>query len=110
MKDEFYNIVVIGERELVLGYKMIGCDESYVVENEIEGAKKLMSIFNRNDVGLIIASDFIRNGLNENEIDRIQMSVRPLVVFVPSERMKGKKEEEVLREVIKRVLGIDLEV
>ncbi|MGC8585087.1 MAG: V-type ATP synthase subunit F [Thermoplasmata archaeon] len=110
MKDDYYSIVVIGERELVLGYKMIGCDESYNVDTVEEGAKKLRSIFTREDVGLIIASDFIRNGLTDSEIDRIQMSVKPLVVFVPSERMKGKREEEVLREVIKRVLGINLEV
>ncbi|MGC8663438.1 MAG: V-type ATP synthase subunit F [Thermoplasmata archaeon] len=105
--DETYKIVVVGERELVIGYRLIGCSECYIVD-EKDCASKLVSLLSRKDVGIIIASDFIRDHLSNSDIEKIEFLTRPLVVFVPSQIKIKKGEEEVLKEVVKRVLGIDI--
>lgn len=105
--EETYKIVVIGERDLVLGYRLIGCNEYYIVD-EKESGKKLLSLLDRKDIGIIIASDFIRDHLSNYDLEKIEMLTRPLVVFVPSQIKTSKGSEEVLREIVKRVLGIDI--
>ncbi|MDP8011243.1 MAG: V-type ATP synthase subunit F [Thermoplasmata archaeon] len=105
--DELYKIVIIGERELVIGYRLLGCTECYIV-NDKEGASKLVSLLSRKDIGIIIASDFIRDYLSNSELEKIEFLTRPLVVFVPSQIKTKKGEEEVLKEIVKRVLGIDI--
>ncbi len=105
--EETYKIVVIGERELVLGYRLIGCSECYIVD-EKDCAAKLNSLLSRKDVGIIIASDFIRDHLSNADLEKIEFLTKPLVVFVPSQVKTKKGEEEVLKEIVKRVLGIDI--
>lgn len=107
--EETYKIVVIGERELVFGYRLIGCTECYIVEED-DYASKLNQLITRKDVGIIIASDFIRDHLSDADLEKIEFLTRPLVVFVPSQKKSKKKEEEVLKEIVKRVLGIDIGV
>jgi len=104
---EAYKIVVIGERELVLGYRLIGCSECYIVD-EHDCVQKMNSLLSRKDVGIIIASDFIRDYLSDADLEKIEFLTRPLVVFVPSQMKAKKGEEEVLKEIVKRVLGIDI--
>ena len=107
--ENISKIVVLGERSLVLGYRLIGCTECYEEIGE-EGKNRLMSLLKRDDVGIIIVSDTIRDLMNTQEIEKLESTIKPLVVFVPSSVSVKKSEEEVLREYIKRVLGIDMEV
>ncbi len=107
--DNVFKIAVIGERALVLGYRLIGCTECYE-ETGDEGAKRLMSLLRRDDIGIVIASDIIRENMNVQEIEKVESTIRPLVVFVPSSVSVKKTGEEVLREYVKRVLGIDIGV
>ncbi len=38
------------------------------------------------------------------------LTTKPLVVFVPSPKFKGEKREEAIRDLAKRILGIDVGV
>jgi len=107
--DEVLKIVVVGERELVTGYRLIGVNEWYEVDGK-EGAKKIISFLERKDVGIIIASDSIREFLSQSERDRVDLTTKPLVVFVPSPKFTGEKREEAIRDLAKRILGIDVGV
>lgn len=106
---DVYSITVVGERALVLGYRLLGCTECYEETGE-NGARRVLSLMKRDDVGIIIASDIIRDSLSQQELEKIESTIKPLVVFVPSSTGAKKPEEEVLREYVKRVLGIDIGV
>ena len=40
-------IAVIGERELILGFRLIGIEDSYIADGE-KGVEKVMEVYNRN--------------------------------------------------------------
>ncbi|MCI4434338.1 MAG: V-type ATP synthase subunit F [Thermoplasmata archaeon] len=106
---DVYKIIVVGEKPLVLGYRLLGCTECYEETGE-EGARRVISLLKRNDIGMIIASDIIRDSMSQQDIEKIESTIQPLVIFVPSSVSVKKSEEEVLREYVKRVLGIDIGV
>ncbi len=106
---DIYRIAVVGERALVLGYRLLGCTECYEETGE-DGAKRIISLLKRDDIGIIIASDTIRDSMSQQDLEKVESTIQPLVVFVPSTAGVKKPEGEVLREYVKRVLGIDIGV
>jgi V/A-type H+-transporting ATPase subunit F len=101
-------IAVVGDRELVLGYRLLGIDDAFTVGPE-DAQKKLMDLFNSNKYGLIIVGNEARRKLSQSAKSRLESSIVPLVVFMPSPNSK-EVEEESLSLLARRVLGVDLKV
>ena len=98
--------VVVGERELAIGFRLIGLKE--VVEVTPENA---VTEFERAMAGgftLIIATQSIRARLSESQRATADASLSPLVVFVPTP--SGEYEVESVEALAKRVLGVTLSV
>jgi V/A-type H+/Na+-transporting ATPase subunit F len=98
---------VIGERELAIGFRLIGLQDVVEVSPATASAEfqKLMA---RDDINLIVASEGVRRRLSENQRVQAEGSLQPLVVFVPSPT--GEYEVESLAALAKRVLGVSLQV
>lgn len=101
-------IIVIGEEELTLGFRLAGVSEWYTFGGE-EGAKKLGELLKRSDVGIIIASSGIRKALDWRLESAVEASSKPIVVFVPGKRGGIDESEMSLQELIRRSIGINLE-
>ena len=101
-------IVVIGNEELTLGFRLAGISEWYTFEGE-EAAKKLGELLKREDIGIIIASSSIRKSLDWRLEGAVESSSKPIVVFVPGKRGGEEGSEISLQELIKRSIGINLE-
>ncbi|HYA55148.1 MAG TPA: V-type ATP synthase subunit F [Thermoplasmata archaeon] len=98
--------VVVGERELAIGFRLIGLQD--VVEVTPENA---VAEFGRAMTGgftLVIATQSIRAQLSEAERAAADASLKPLVVFVPTP--SGEYEVESVEALAKRVLGVTLSV
>ena len=52
-------IAVVGDRELVIGYRLNGIDDTFVV-GEDDASKKMQELYSSNEFGLIIAIESIR--------------------------------------------------
>jgi len=100
-------IAVVGERELVLGYRLLGVEDTFIVSKE-DAQKVLLDLFNSGEYGLIIASDGVKRSLSIANREKIESSIVPLVVFMPS--LTSQQEEESLAALARRVLGVDLKV
>lgn len=100
-------IAVVGERELVLGYRLLGVEDTFIVSKE-DAQKALLDLFNSGEYGLIIASDGVKRSLSIANREKIESSIVPLVVFMPS--LTSQQEEESLAALARRVLGVDLKV
>ncbi|NOJ30507.1 MAG: hypothetical protein DA328_10110 [Nitrososphaeraceae archaeon] len=96
-------IAVIGERELVMGYRLLGIEDTFIVENNEEASNKMEDLFS-SQFKMIIASQFIRDSLTPLLKAKIESSIEPLVIFMPS--LKGSIQEESIASLAKRVLGI----
>ncbi|SMD30617.1 V-type ATP synthase subunit F [Picrophilus oshimae] len=95
------NICVIGERELITGFKLIGIGDAF----EFKDKNEVLRIFNAKKYKYIFLSQSTERYFNENELNILKSSIDPLVIFVP---MPGISEEESVFELAKRILGIDI--
>ena len=98
---------VIGERELAIGFRLIGLRDVIEVTPATASAE-FQKLMTRDDINLVIASEGVRHMLSENQRVHAEGSLQPLVVFVPSPT--GEYEMESLAALAKRVLGISLQV
>jgi V/A-type H+/Na+-transporting ATPase subunit F len=100
-------IAVIGERELVIGYRLLGINDTFLVGKDSNEAIKTMDmLFSSHKFAMIIASSFIRDSLPPLFKLKVESSLRPLVLFMPS--LNGNMNEESLSSLAKRVLGINI--
>ena len=102
---QFESIAVVGERELVLGFKLVGVSDVFISEGE-EAAKLLGDFMANKKYGLIVVSDSIKKSLTGSLLKHMETALRPLVVFIPS--TTGEESEESVETLAKRVLGVDI--
>ncbi len=101
----FDNIAVIGERELVLGFRLVGISDVFMSTGQ-EAVKMIIGFMENKTYGLVLASESIRGSMDKTTLKRVDTSLRPLVVFIP---MPGEyKEQESVEALAKRVLGVDI--
>lgn len=101
-------IAVVGDRELVLGYRLLGVEDAFVAGRE-DAQKVVMDLFNSNNYGLIVAGDEVRKVLSPTAREKLESSIIPLVVFMPPLDSAAPQEES-LAILARRVLGVDLKV
>ncbi|MGD0250806.1 MAG: V-type ATP synthase subunit F [Thermoplasmata archaeon] len=99
--------VVLGERELAIGFRLLGLKDVIEVtpETAVSEFQRVMTI---GDYNLVIASQSIRSRLTEAQRQSADASLAPLVVFVPTPT--GELEIESLSALAKRVLGVTLDL
>jgi V/A-type H+-transporting ATPase subunit F len=100
-------IAVVGDRELVVGYRLLGVEDAFIVGRE-DAQRTLMDLFNSNKYGLIIVGSEVRKALSVTSREKVESSIIPLVVFMPA--TGAQESEESLSILAKRVLGVDLKV
>jgi V/A-type H+-transporting ATPase subunit F len=105
--DDTRRTVVLGERELAIGFRLIGLSD--VVEITPQTAQtEFQKVVSDPSTSLVIASQSVRATLSENQRFQAENSLRPLVVFVPAPT--GEYEVESISALAKRILGVSLNV
>jgi V/A-type H+/Na+-transporting ATPase subunit F len=99
--------LVLGERELAIGFRLIGLTDVLEV-TPATAAAAFQRAMTDGQHSLVIASEMVRRSLGENLRMQAENSLTPLVVFVPSPT--GEYEGESLAQLAKRVLGVSLQV
>ncbi len=99
---------VVGERELAIGFRLIGLADVFEVTGE-NSVKEFLRLLASDDYSLVVASQTIRTRLTESQRAHADSSLRPLVVFVPTPGAQAV-ESEGIETLAKRVLGISLSV
>jgi vacuolar-type H+-ATPase subunit F/Vma7 len=99
--------VVLGERELAIGFRLIGFKDVVEVTPET-AASEFQKAMTPGEYNLVIASQSIRPRLSESQRTVADNSLRPLVVFVPTPT--GGYEVESIEALAKRILGVSLRV
>jgi V/A-type H+-transporting ATPase subunit F len=98
-------IAVIGERELVMGMRLIGLNDTFVGTGT-EGAKELQRLAESAKYSMILASQELMTYIPATTRATLERTIDPLVVFLPT---PGEEEEiESLDALAKRVLGISI--
>jgi V/A-type H+/Na+-transporting ATPase subunit F len=99
--------LVLGERELAIGFRLIGFQQVVEVTPETAVAEFQRAMADERYT-LVIASQSIRPRLSEAQRTHADGTLRPLVVFVPTPA--GEFEVESINDLAKRILGVTLAV
>ncbi len=105
--DEPRRTVVLGERELAIGFRLIGLSDVVEVTPSTAQAA-FQQVVADPATSLVIASQSVRSALSETQRFHAENSLRPLVVFVPAPT--GEYEVESISALAKRILGVSLNV
>ena len=106
--DATGRLAIVGDRELVIGYRLIGIDDTFIVDDK-EASKKIQELYASGEFGLIIGSDSVRSKIPTKLLSEIEESIEPLVLFMPSLKETTEEDEESIAALAKRVLGINIE-
>ncbi|MGC8676221.1 MAG: V-type ATP synthase subunit F [Candidatus Micrarchaeia archaeon] len=104
-----YKIAILGNELLCTGFGLAGVSETYVMASGEDAQTMLKELMSRQDIGIIGIGSGIMNGIKDKELKRkIENSSLPIVVELPE---YGEEiAEDVLRKLIIRAVGIDLEL
>ena len=92
---------------MLLGYRLLGVQDAFQAGKD-DAHKIVMDLFNSNEYALIIVGNQARGGLSATLKERLESSITPLVVFMPS--LDSQSNEESLSLLARRVLGVDMKV
>lgn len=98
------NIAIVAEREIVLGFRLIGVEHSFIAEKE-EGVKTLNDLLSEKKFSLIMVSESIKPYMDSKTKRFTEVSTDPVVVFIP---VPGGEDLESVNELARRVLGVDI--
>ncbi|MEM0120285.1 MAG: V-type ATP synthase subunit F [Thermoprotei archaeon] len=101
-------IAVVGERELVLGYRLLGVEDTFTPSSQPEAVKLVNELAGSDKYSLIVLSSAVASVLPQPVREKLEASTYPLVVFMPNPQ--SEVGDEPLAELAKRVLGVDLKV
>jgi V/A-type H+-transporting ATPase subunit F len=102
---QFDRIAVVGERELVLGFKLVGVSDVFISEGD-DAVKLLSEFMASKEYGLIIVSNSVKRHLGTTMLRHLEMALKPLVMFIPA--LTENEGEESVEALAKRVLGVDI--
>ena len=95
------NIAVVGGSEFIVGFQLAGIKEVF----EINGNyfNQLKNLKNRKEIGIVVVDEKIMESLEQHQRLDIEASVDP--VFIP---VSTTAEQDSLRKLIKKSIGVDL--
>ncbi len=102
---KFEKVAVIGERELALGFKLVGIKDTFI-KSGAEAVKLFSELMTSKAYNLILVSESIKSHMESNLLRLAETSLTPLVVFVPLPGVEEEKES--VEKLAKRVLGVDI--
>ncbi len=98
-------IIVLGGRDIVQGFMLVGVTEAYNVESG-EAESKLLELIARKDAGIVILQDDYYARLSPKTKHFVETVSKPVVI--PVGTTSGASGED-LQAMIKRAIGISLE-
>jgi len=103
-------IGVMADRETSIYFKLGGVKNTWVVKSQEEAVKTFDEIKAKQLVSLVIATepvfDWIKDRLGKSKKE-IEL---PLVVSIPTRKGGGKAQVDLLADLIKRTVGVEIRV
>ncbi len=103
-------VVLLGKKDMAVGFSLAGLDEVYVPENDYQAKKRLEKWLGTPDIGVILLSEEIAEDIREDLQRKKEKKddVYPLIVEIPDKEGAIEDKEDPLKDKIKRAVGIDI--
>jgi V/A-type H+-transporting ATPase subunit F len=103
---ETERIAVIGERDVALGFKLVGIKDAFIEEGA-SAVALLREILEKKEYGLVIVSNTLLEHMDTQTLRAAETSLKPIVVFLP---VKEEENKESVEQLAKRVLGVNIQM
>ena len=101
------NIAVMADEDTVTGFMLGGLKDGFPVK-DMEEAEKILSDLVKKDYSVIITTekigDTIRDPINKLTSER----TLPMIIEIPDKTGSIKSDSDPMRELIKRVIGVEM--
>lgn len=102
-------IVVIGDRDTVTGFQMVGAKECAIPSTPDETRAALTRYFRDPDTGLIIITEPLAKPIEDTLMELSEAPV-PVILLIPDRQGSTGAYEDVLQELIRRAVGIEIKI
>lgn len=100
-------IAIIGDQDTVTGFMLGGIKDGYPVKNAEEADKTLEELV-RKDYSIIIITEKIGDKLRDKIDSLTSERALPMIIEIPDKAGSIERETDPLRELIKRVIGVEM--
>jgi V/A-type H+/Na+-transporting ATPase subunit F len=100
-------IAVMADDDTVTGFMLGGIKEGYPVKNMEEAEKKLEELVKK-DFSVIITTEKIGIEFREKIEKLTSERALPMIIEIPDKTGSIKRESDPMRELIKRVIGVEM--
>jgi len=94
-------LAVVGGSEFVVGFQLAGIKDIQEVQDNY--FNELKNFKNKKEIGIVVVDEKIMENLEQHQRFEIEASVDP--VFIP---VSTKAEQDSLKRLIKKSIGVDL--
>ena len=102
-------IAVIGDRDTVTGFRLVGVNECAIPNTPEETRNYLYQYFRDPCMGLIMITEPLAAEVDETIVELSQSPV-PVILLVPDRDGTTGAYEAVLKELIRRAVGIEINI
>jgi len=102
-------IAVIGDRDTVTGFRLVGVNECGIPKTPDETRNFLYQYFRDPAMGLIIITEPLAAEVDELIVE-LSLSPVPVILLVPDREGTTGAYETVLKELIRRAVGIEINI
>ncbi|AEG18980.1 V-type ATP synthase subunit F [Methanobacterium paludis] len=100
-------VAVMADSDTVTGFKLGGVKEGYPIK-DMEEAEKTLKELVKKDFSIIIITEKIADGIRETIDKFTKASTLPMIIEIPDKTGSIKRESDPMRELIKRVIGVEM--
>ena len=102
-------IAVIGDRDTVTGFRLVGVTECAIPKSPEETRSFLYQYFRDPSMGLIMITEPVAAEVEDTIVELSQSPV-PVILLVPDRNGTTGAYETVLKELIRRAVGIEINI
>lgn len=100
-------IAIIADQDTVTGFMLGGVKEGYPVEDSKQAGKFLEELVGK-DYSIIITTEKIGDELRDKIDSLTSERALPMIIEIPDKTGSIERETDPLRELIKRVIGVEM--
>lgn len=100
-------IAIIADQDTVTGFMLGGVKEGYPVEDSEQAGKFLEELVAK-DYSIIITTEKIGDELRDTIDTLTSERALPMIIEIPDKTGSIERETDPLRELIKRVIGVEM--
>ena len=102
-------IAVIGDRDTVTGFRLVGVSKCATPKSPMETRDLLYDFFRDPSMGLIIITEPLAEEVEDTIVELSQSPV-PVILLIPDRLGTTGTYETVLKELIRRAVGIEINI